>query len=182
MFTDKFTYVSSDAKVSPNVKILDRSRVCGTCNISGNVIISNNSEINDNANIIGGIGGKIEIYNSTVKDHAKIYGNSIIKDESLICDYGYVAGNTIIINSVVCENGKVLNNAQIDNAYVSDDAQILDNVKIIHNKLSSGTTMIFNNVKLYGNAIIFNIGYDILIEKFNICGKARISSKKLFML
>ncbi|WP_272659413.1 hypothetical protein [Providencia sp. PROV172] len=146
--------VSDNASVSGNSKVLDKSDIFDNAKVSGNAelrgrcLIMNSAEISEFAQITG------KDYTAVIiKDSAKVYGNAIVTNNSIISGHAEVYDNArILISCQVTNYAKVYENATVEGSpLISENAQVYGNALIRNNAIIRG------NARVYGNASI-NLG------------------------
>ena len=129
----------------------------------------------------GDIGGYIQSEkNLSQYDDCWIYGNAIVRDETVVMGDAKVCGNARVYdNAKVCGNARVYDNVQISdnvvvmgNARVCGNARVRNNAQVCDNAIVRDDVRVFVNAQIYDNAVV--VGNAKVCDNAEIGGKARI--------
>ena len=129
----------------------------------------------------GDIGGYIQSEkNLSQYDDCWIYGNAIVRDETVVMGDAKVCGNARVYdNAIVCGNARVYDNVQISdnvvvmgNARVCGNARVRNNAQVCDNAIVRDDARVFVNAQICDNAIV--MGKAKVCDNAIVMGKARI--------
>ena len=158
---DGNAWVSDDAVVFDNAKVLDNAFV------SGSACVSDNAEILDYAKVCGG---------ASVFDDAKVCGSAIVRDNAMLSDSAVVGGSSKIYGQA-----RVSCNAMVfGNSVVSGCAGIHGYAEVYGDASVCDCALVGGKARVCGNASVS--GYADVSGHAVVCGDAVVSCNRDFIV